>query len=460
MHTASRQSFRNQHAIVIGGSMTGLLAGRVLADYFQQVTIIERDSYPAEPAPRQGVPQSSFLHVLLQHGQTILEELFPGLTNDLILRDVPILKDSRDVEFYSQYGAAKKKEITIIETLSPSRSLLDWVIRRRLVEYPNVTFLENSRVNGLVTQPNQIGIAGVKLQTSGQSQTLSADLVIDASGKTSKTPQWLQKLGYAAPPETLVNANIGYAHRIYRRPAYTEGDWQALVVWPALPGNTRSGILYPIECDRWIVGVGGAAPDHPPTDEAGYLNFARQLSTPALYNAIKDAEPLSDILLYRGNENRRRAYERLSPYPEGLLVMGHAACAFNPIYAQGMTMAAIEAQILDHALAQRHKSATSNWFRLVQRQIAQAEIIPWTMAVDMDQQYINRNQPKSLLDRLNSWYQEELMELITQDAEVYRRMMLVIHMLKPPSTLLSPLLGGKVLAKAVRDCFDFRLLPA
>ncbi len=459
MHTSTRhRPFRNQHAIVIGGSITGLLAGRVLADHFQQVTIIERDIYPTEPAPRKGVPQSSFLHVLLQRGQTILEELFPGLANDLILRGAPILRDSRDVEFYSRYGTAKKKEINIIETLSPSRSLLDWAIRRRLVEYPNITFLENSRVTGLVAHPNQSGVAGVTLQTNRQPSTLSADWIIDASGKTSKTPQWLQKLGYDAPPETLINADIGYAHRIYRRPAHTDVDWQALVIWPALPENTRSGILYPIECDRWIVGVGGAAPDHPPTDEAGYLHFARQLSTPALYNAIKDAEPLSDILLYRGNENRRRAYERLSPYPEGLLVMGHAACAFNPIYAQGMTMAAIEAQILGRALAQHRKSAKLPKTHLVQHQIAQAETISWTMAVNMDQQYINRNQSPSSLNRVNSWYQEALMELVTHDAEVYQRMMLVIHMLKPPSTLFSPLLCGKVFAKAMRDCFDFRLL--
>lgn len=462
MHTPTRHQFpNNQHAVVIGGSITGLLAGRVLADHFQHVTIIERDSYPAEPAPRKGVPQSSFLHVLLQRGQTILENLFPGLTNDLILRGAPILKDSRDVSFYSRYGTAKKKDVSIIETLSPSRGLLDWVIRRRLIQYPNVQFLENSRVTGFVARPDQSGIAGVVLQINHQSQTLSADLVIDASGKTSKTPRWLQKLGYAAPPETFINADIGYAHRIYRRPAQANFDGQALVVWPALPDNTRSGILYPIECDRWIVGLGGAAPDHPPTDEAGYLDFARRLSTPALYNAIKDAEPLSDISLYCGNENRRRAYERLSPYPEGLLVMGHAACAFNPIYAQGMTMAAIEAQILDRALAQHHKFPKPHSTCQMQHQIAQAETIPWLMAVGMDQQYINCYQPPtSFFSRLNFWYQEELMQLVTQDAEVYRRMMLVTHMLKPPITLFSPVLCAKVAAKAIRDCFDFRLLEA
>ncbi|MEO1391625.1 MAG: FAD-dependent monooxygenase [Cyanobacteria bacterium J06634_5] len=437
------------HAIVMGGSITGLLAGRVLANHFRHVTIIERDTYPAKPNSRPGVPQSRFLHVLLQRGQLILEELFPGLTQELVSKGVPLLKDCEDIAFYSQYGAAKK-EASRIEMLSPTRGLLDWTIRDRLRQRKNLSFLEGSQVTGLIATPNRTGIAGVEVQTQQGANTLLAELVVDASGKTSKTPQWFQRLGYEAPPETLIDAHIGYAHRFFQRPKNWANRWQAVVIWPNQPEHNRAGILYPVEGDLWIVGLGGAAPELPPTDEAGYLDYARTLASPEIYEAIKSAKPVSDIYLYCGNENRRRAYEKLSSFPDNFLVMGHAACAFNPVYAQGMTMAAIEAQLLDRALQKLSAPLRPGWNHTLQRQFSQAEDIPWAMATEMDQRCIQRNQPQSILARFQTWYQNQFLQLATQDSEVYRRMMLVTHMLKTPSSLLAPSLLWKVWLNSMR----------
>lgn len=435
----------NAHAIVIGGSIAGLLAARVLADHFERVTVIERDRYPAEPAPREGVPQSRFLHVLLARGQSILETLFPGLTAELIARGAHRINDCRDIAFFSDYGPAKR-HISPIETLSATRGLLDWTIRHRLLQQDHLTFLEGHQVTGLIGKPHLSGISGVIAQADGHTHTYLADLVVDASGKSSKAPQWLQKLGYDAPAETFIDAHIGYAHRLYRRPSQSTVDWEAALIWATFPHSTRSGILYPVEGDRWIVGIGGAAPNSPPTDEAGYLDFARSLSNPAIYEAIKDAEPLSEILLYRGNENRLRAYERLSPYPEHFIVVGHAACAFNPVYAQGMTMAAIEAQILQKALHQASDTRVSafQWSKHLQQRLSKARLIPWAMATDMDRRLAERGGPLTWYQRLSIWYERQILQLTTRDSDVYYRMTRVTHMITPPNSLVSPSLLGKI----------------
>ena len=444
------------HAIVIGGSITGLLAGRVLSDYFQQVTIIERDHYPTQPAPRDGVPQSRFLHVLLQRGQTILEELFPDLSAELMAQGAPLLKDNQDVEFYSRYGAAKKDN-SPIQILSATRGLLDWTIRQRLMQRSNITFLEHAQVVGLVASPDRRGLAGVSVRqhNDGRSgvkisaRALLADLVVDASGKTSRTPQWLQQLGYDTPAETLIDAKIGYAHRVYQRPAHGSRQWQAAIVWPSLPAQTRSGILFPVEGNRWIVGLGGAAPDHPPTDEADFLEYARSLPTPLIYEGMKASKPLSPIHLYRGNENRKRAYEKLTPYPENLLVMGHASCAFNPVYAQGMTMSAIEAQILANQLKRSSAVGSAGWSQRVQKKLASAEAMPWSMATDMDRRYLTQGRLANRLQRFSDWYQEQILQLVTKDAAAYRQMMAVTHMLKSPNSMMTPSLLGKVVYQAL-----------
>ena len=446
----STPSPSNHHAIVIGGSITGLLASHSLAHHFQQVTIIERDTYPLDPQPRSGVPQSRFLHVLLQRGQLILEELFPGLTDELVSYGAPLLNDAQDICFFSQYGTAKK-EASSIRTISPTRGLLDWTIRQRLLQRSNIQFLDGCQVTSLVSTSDQKGIGGVHLQTADGAQTLMANLVIDASGKMSKAPQWLQTLGYKAPRETFLDAHIGYVHRMYERPENPAVEWQAAVIWPSLPDQTRSAIVFPVEGNRWLVGLGGAAPDYPPTNAAEFLDYARSLPTPEIYNAIKDAKPLSDPYMYRGNENRLRAYEKLAVYPENFLVMGHAACAFNPVYGQGMTMAAIESQILDRALAQLPEMPRPGWCQKIQQQFAKAEQIPWSMATDMDQQYIKRNQSLTFGDRFSYWYQSQLLQLITQDADVYERMMRVNHMLDKPHHLFSPVLLWKMLVHQVRS---------
>lgn len=243
---------KSRHALVIGGSIGGLLAGRVLANHFDQVTIIERDIYPDEPVARKGVPQSRHLHGLLTRGQMILEELFPGLKDELIAAGAPLLEVGSDSLWYSRFGWAVPFH-SGIKMVALSRGLLDFCVRRRMNAIANVRFLEGATVTKLLPNADNTGIAGVSVRSRNPSDhsiredDLFADLVVDASGKTSKAPDWLKDLGYIPPKETVVNPFVGYASRIYRLPENFNQEWRSLFVQSAPPEGTKGGVLFPIE---------------------------------------------------------------------------------------------------------------------------------------------------------------------------------------------------------------------
>lgn len=442
------------HALVIGGSMAGLLTGRILANHFDQITIIERDYYPKEPLPRRGVPQSGHLHLLLSRGRKILEQLFPGLENELVAAGALLLTPQNETAWFSPAGWAI--HFTPDRTgIVSSRDLLDWTIRRRLAGFANVRFLEGCTVTGLLANSDHTGVAGAVVRFhdhagSIKEENLYANLVVDASGKVSIVPQWLEKLGYALPQETVINGFVGYASRIYQANA----DLHSVFVSTAPPSRTRGGAIFPIEGDRWIVSLGGGDRDYPPTEEAGFLEFAHSLPTPLIYNAIKDAQPLTPIYSYRGTENRIRHYDRLSRYPENFVVVGHAACAFNPIYGQGMTVAALSAQILDECLKQRQPHPDGNLkglSRQVQQKLADVHSVAWMFATNQDYRYLGSEGGKpSLVTKLIIQYMDQVLKLSTKDANVCQTFLEVAHMLKPPTALFHPSIVVKAIGQIIK----------
>jgi 2-polyprenyl-6-methoxyphenol hydroxylase-like FAD-dependent oxidoreductase len=435
---------RTNHAVVIGGSLAGLLTGRVLANHFDRVTIVERDIYPSDPVPRPGVPQARHLHLLMLHGQQIIEQLFPGLNDELVAMGAPVLDSGNDIAMLLPAGWAARFSSSL-PGLVFSRSLLDWQVRRRLAAFPNVQFREGTTVTGLLPIANATGVAGVSLRSQNNSpETLLADFVVDASGKGSHTPQWLQAIGFEPAQETIVNAFIGYASRLYQPPADWQANWRAVFVQMAPPHRTRGGALFPIEANRWLVGMAGGDRDYPPTTEAEFLEFARSLPTPIIYRAIQAATPLTDIHSYRGTENRLRYYDRLPRHPEHFVVVGHAACAFNPIYGQGMTVAALEAQTLDRSL--RHSLSA----RQIQQKLAKAHETAWTLATLQDYRYRGTAGARpSIASRLMNAYLDRAVILCTHDAGVYRTLLEVMHMLKPSAALFRPGIAVQVLKQAV-----------
>ncbi|MBW4458352.1 MAG: hypothetical protein KME55_40390 [Nostoc indistinguendum CM1-VF10] len=293
------------HALVIGGSIAGLLAARILTNHFEQVTIVERDRFPTEPAPRKGAPQTYHTHTLLNRGRLILEQLFPGLQAELVAAGAPLVDIAADAAWLNPAGWSVRFP-SGLHTLTCSRKLLEWSIRQRLAAFSQVRFLEECEVTGLLPSTDRTSVVGaeVHLRSKLDRRTasiakLSTELVVDASGRASKVPQWFTAMGYTPPRETVVNAHIGYASRIYLPPPEFQADWQGLYLQMAPPTNTRLGIVLPVEGGQWYVSLAGGNRDYPPTDEKGFLEFARNLRSSEVYDAIKDAKPLSPIYSYR-----------------------------------------------------------------------------------------------------------------------------------------------------------------
>ncbi|NEZ64802.1 hypothetical protein D0962_18760 [Leptolyngbyaceae cyanobacterium CCMR0082] len=308
---------RGRHAVVIGGSMAGLLTARILVDYFEQVTILECDRFPTtSPQPRKGVPQCKQLHILLTRGRQIMEELFPGLEAELIDADAAVLDMGADVAWLNPFGWAARFP-SGFEALSFSRYILDWLIYRRLSQVSTIQILESSFVTGLLTNSNKTAVTGVVMRRRGrehsesvQPEELAADLVIDTSGYSSQAPNWLKAIGYDAPEETVVTTSMGYASRLYEIPANFQADWRGVYIQAAPPERTSMGVLYPIENNHWIVGVCATAPHRPSKNEAEFLESLRNLPSPHIYNAVKDARPATEIGIYHPPGNRLRYYER------------------------------------------------------------------------------------------------------------------------------------------------------
>ncbi|VEP12421.1 2-polyprenyl-6-methoxyphenol hydroxylase-like oxidoreductase (fragment) [Hyella patelloides LEGE 07179] len=309
-------------AIVIGGSITGLIAARVLIDHFDRVIILERDLFTGKPEFRQGVPQSLHVHALLTKGQEILEQLFPGLSTELIENgalETDVVADWRYL-FADGWAPNYDSGMTMITC---SRNLLENAIRQRLRKYRNLEFLEAHQAVGLSLGNDNKSITGVKVKDrQNRELKLSARLVVDASGRNSQTPKWLESLGYQKPQETVINSFLGYASRWYQKAPEFTAPFQGVVL-KAKPQNCqRGGVLYPVENQNWIVTLAGIGKDYPPTDEDGFLEFARSLRSSEIYETIKNARPKSPIYGYRRTENRLLHYEKLRRFPENFLVMG------------------------------------------------------------------------------------------------------------------------------------------
>jgi 2-polyprenyl-6-methoxyphenol hydroxylase-like FAD-dependent oxidoreductase len=450
-----------RHALVIGGSIAGLLAAQVLTKYFNRVTIIERDHLSAQPEQRPGVPQAHHLHVLLKRGLDILEQLFPGIQTELAASGAVAINASADYLWYGLGGWTPRFN-SDLNVYSLSRNLLEWIIRRRLATNNRVVFVQAAIVTGLLSNPNKTQVTGVQVrrkfderQDSSPRQTdFTADLVVDASGRNSRAPRWLEAMGYTPPKETVINSFLGYASRLYELPENFQTDWQGALVTAKAPG-TRSGGMFAIEGNRWIVTLAGIGRDYPPTDEAGFLDFARSLRNPIIYEAILDAKAISPLIAYHRTENSWHHYEKLSRLPSGFVVIGDAVCAFNPVYGQGMTTAALGALTLDESLSkQLSRHADGNLVGLsqsFQKQLSKIIAVPWLMATGEDfRWHTTVGGRPNWMTQLMQYYLDQVLLLAAQSPDIHKLFLEVMHLLKPISVFLHLSVLRQVLQRIIK----------
>jgi 2-polyprenyl-6-methoxyphenol hydroxylase-like FAD-dependent oxidoreductase len=430
-----------EHAVVLGASMTGLLAARVLAEHYRQVTVVDRDTLATGPGrPRRGVPQGRHLHALLGRGQQALEELLPGLTAELTDQGAPLGDHLGDARLYFG-GHLMARSRSGLPLLCASRPLLEATVRARVAATPGVDIAAGCEVVGLGTSADRRRVTAARVRRDGRAeQAMAAELVIDATGRGSRVPTWLAALDLPVPAEERVTIALGYATRVYRaRPGALAGDLG--IVRAPVPPHGRGGGLAVLEGDRWMVTLIGVLGDRPPTDPDGFLEFARSLPGPDIHDAIATAEPLDDPVPFRFPASVRRRYERLPTFPERLLVLGDAFCSFNPIYGQGMTVAALEALALRDQLRRRCPPPSPAFHRHLARIVDG----PWELAVGGDLAFPDVEGHRTPKTRALGAYVERLHAAAATDADLATAFLRVAALVDPPTALVHPRIVLRVL---------------
>jgi 2-polyprenyl-6-methoxyphenol hydroxylase-like FAD-dependent oxidoreductase len=434
------------HAVVIGASMGGLLAARVLADFYERVSVLERDSLPVGAAARKGVPQGRHAHALLPKGAEIVEGLFPGISRELVERGAVPINMGQPIRWFDGEGY-RCRFPSDIDAIGMSRPLLEDQVRARLLTLPNVHAVDDCEVQGLAASADRGRVTGVRIRRGkgAEEEVLTADLVVDASGRGSQAPAWLQSLGYDAPTEDRIRVDIGYTTRLYRRrPDDLDGDLFLLV------GPTRAvkrfSFFQSQENDQWLVSLGGYLGDHAPSDDAGFLAFARGLPAPDVYDAIKDAEPLSEPVTHKFPANQRRRYDRLTRVPDGLVVFGDALCSFNPTYGQGMTVASLEAAALQRCLSTGAQGLPRRFYK----EAAKVIDVAWNIAAGGDLRFPEVEGPRPPMVKFFNWYMHKLQRAAHRDPVVAGVFVRAFAFIDPPTVLLGPGVMARVLRGNLR----------
>lgn len=437
----------NSRAIVIGGSLAGLWTARVLADHFRQVTVLERDILPEGISSRAGVPQDGHVHVLLQRGAQIMLELFPGIGEELESHGANRI-DLLEESLVKLRGTWMPQFESGIISYACSRVLLEAVLRKRVSALPNVELCGGAKVRGLVEKQGRVTGVNVQWKDGRGERVESAEFIVDASGRSSKLPDWLASLGYEKPEETIIDVKLGYAGRRYKIPTNKGNSWRMMLIGNDPPRQSRAGLIYSEEDGIWMVMLAGILEDYPPTNEAGFMAFAEDLD-PDFYAAIKDAEPVGKIIGYRRTENRLRHYENLKRWPERLIALGDAVCGFNPVYGQGMSVSAMAALELNELLTKANGDlrTVGQTFQKTYPKVVEPA---WLLATSADLEWLGNDNAISLPERIASWYLPKVLNTLPHDSEVHKAFIKVQNLVEPPTSLFHPKIAVRVMRHSLR----------
>ena len=437
-----------EHAVVLGASMGGLLAARVLADFYETVTVVGRDVLPETSANRRGVPQGRHVHLLLGRGSQVLDELFPGFLDELVAAGDPSFDGDMSKLYFCNGGYLFPRSGRAIDVpfFLPSRPLLESHVRRRLRAVANVTVLEDHDVVELTSTPPRDRVTGalVRARPDGSERVLSADLVVDAMGRGARTPAFLEGLGYGRPVEDHLGMRLAYSSQLLRIPPGMLNE--LMVIIGPVPGRPTGMALFSNENNTWIFTVIGMVGREPPDDLAGMLAFVEDFAPAHVLAAIRAGEPLAEVARYRMPSSQWRRYDKMRRFPAGLLVFGDAICSFNPVYGQGMTVAALEALALqrclrrgEDGLARRHFQAT-----------AKAVGVAWQMATGADLSLPEVEGPRPLPVRIANKYVDRVLAAAESDTVVAEQFAKVFGLIDSPTSLFHPAVIARVAATNLR----------
>ncbi|MFE2025004.1 NAD(P)/FAD-dependent oxidoreductase [Streptomyces hygroscopicus] len=429
-------------AVVIGGGLAGMLAAWALRGYAERIVVVERDRYPDRPAFRSGLPQGRHAHLLLEAGHRALGELMPGACAELTAAGAVRVPMS-GVRWLSAAGWLAEYE-SEVAFLSCTRPLLDHTVLRRVRAEPSVRWLENTDAVGLLGAPGEV--TGVRVKGRGDARArvreLRAELVVDASGRTSSLPSWLARLGCPPAPEERVDAGVSYTSRFYHR-SWPEPGFTALYLQTKAPDKPRLGVVLPVEDGRWIASVGAMRGAEAEPGEAGFDRQLRLLRDPSLRELLARAEPAGAVRGFRPGPGVRRHYERRAP--RGLVVLGDAVCTFNPVYGQGITVAALGARAL-RAAAERHGGIGHRTAHTARKGIAAATNTAWMLSSSEDVRFpATTGGPAGVSVRVQHRYLDRVMRRATVDPRVCKALHEVMSLVADPTALMRPAVLAAVL---------------
>jgi len=436
-------SLGHRAAVVIGGGLAGSLAAWALHDHAESTVVVERDHYPGTAEPRAGVPQAHHAHLLLEAGHRALEALMPGIRAQLVHAGATPVAMSRELRWLTAAGWMADHD-TDLQFLSATRPLLDDTVLRYVQQAPSVQFLTGAEVVGLLGSSR--AVTGVRVRErgcGGGTIDIPAELVVDASGRRSSAPEWLLALGCRRVREDRVDAGIAYTSRLYRRPP---GDLGFLALYlQTHPEHPRTGSLLPVEGGRWIVSLGGMRGAEPRRGESGFAEALTQMRDPLLRETLDGAEPASAVRGFRPGPSVRRHYEHHTT-PDGFLAVGDAVAAFNPVYGQGCSMAAMGALHLRTAV-RNHGNIGHTAARAARRSIAAANRTAWWLASSEDGRFAATSGGSGFATatRLQHRALDLVLHRATTDPAVTKALHRVLSMVAPPTTLLRPVVLQSVL---------------
>jgi 2-polyprenyl-6-methoxyphenol hydroxylase-like FAD-dependent oxidoreductase len=442
---------------VLGGSIAALFAARALCEGYDEVVLVDRDKLIGVREARRGAPQGRHINGLLARGARAMEELFPEITVELVRDGCPITDLAGTVRWYVG-GVPLQQTRAGLTNVAARRPLMEAHVRDRVQALGNVTFMEEYDIAGLVTTEDRAKVVGARVRCSGgangdaEETVVTADLIVDATGRGSRTPVWLESLGYGRVKDEGAKIGLGYASRHYVLGTDPFGTNHSIISI-ASPDRPRGAIFTKTDSGTVELTVYGILGDHPPTDPEGFNAFAKTLTAPEIYEAITDAKPIDDPVLYKFPTTMRHRYDKMTSFPENFIVIGDAVCTPNPVFAQAQTLAALEALALLRHMRSGRPIRSLDFMKEVGAIIDPA----WDMTTGVDLSFPGVPGRRTLKLKLIQAYMQRLLIAATQDAKFTEAFMRSAGMVDDPKALTKPGLvvnvlrtSNKVLAAAKR----------